>query len=417
MDLKKNLQDIKKIKNVKNIKITEVFKKFFYLFSRFFVDDGPKNVAALTYTTLFAVVPFFTVLYSILSIIPAFQELNTYIQDFLFKNFVPATGEKIQDYLTVFTGQARKLTSVGIGFLVVTAIMMIINIEAAFNDIWRVKEGRKGLQAFLLYWAVITLGPLLLAAGFLVSSFLFSVPFFENDFVAGGKILVLQQLPLILSLITFTVLYWALPNCKVEFKHAFVGGLISAIVFELGKKAFTYFISNFASYELIYGAFAVVPIFLLWIYLTWWLILLGAELVATLGEMKGKDENLDKHPSLQIFLLLDFVWQSFVNGDSISENMIRRYIGNLDRAHWYKLREFLLAKNLILIDDSNNISAGKNYSLIKLADLILSMPWQLPEVELWDDRIKNKKIFALIEQIQQNTKTVANLSLDEALRN
>ena len=132
-----------------------------FLAHRFVTDKAPNSAAALTYTTLFAVVPMMTVMFSMLSLIPAFHGMGESIQTFIFRNFVPSAGEAVETYLKSFTTQARHLTWVGVVFLAVTAFTMLVTIEKAFNEIWRVRQPRRGVGRFLLYWAILSLGPLL----------------------------------------------------------------------------------------------------------------------------------------------------------------------------------------------------------------------------------------------------------------
>ena len=134
-----------------------------YVAARFFDNGGTQTAAALTYTTLFAVVPLMTVTYSLLSAVDAFDGVNDKIQDFVFQNFLPATGMVVQEKLGEFSSQARELTAIGFLFLIVTAFMMLVSVETAFNRIWSVREPRRGMSRFLLYWGIQTLSPLLLA--------------------------------------------------------------------------------------------------------------------------------------------------------------------------------------------------------------------------------------------------------------
>ena len=177
-----------------------------------------------------------------------------------------------------------------------------VTIEKAFNKIWRVEKPRRGLQAFLIYWTVLTLGPLLLGAGIVLSSYLTTMPLLSKlDGVTGGGVATLWKfLPFTFSILAFTMLYWAVPHCKIKFRDAAVGGLAMAFLFEAAKKIFTWFVSSFPSYELIYGAFAAFPLFLMWIYISWMMILLCAHWVAVRGLPSEKYANDSLDPSLQI---------------------------------------------------------------------------------------------------------------------
>lgn len=252
---------------------------------RFALLGHRTHAAALTYTTLFALVPLLTVTYSILSTIPALQESRGDIEQLMLGNLVPASGDALMGYLQDFSTQARKLTTIGILLLMVTAFMMLRSIENSFNQVWLIKEGRKGLSSFLLYWAILSLGPLMLSAGLAVSSYIASLGLWKEDWVPSSGILLLGiVIPYITSFLAFTLIYWAVPNCKVPFKHAAIGGAFVALLFEIGQEIFAEASTFFPSYQLIYGAFAAVPLFLLWLFMSWSVILLGAGIVFLLGK-------------------------------------------------------------------------------------------------------------------------------------
>lgn len=242
------------------------------------------RAAALTYTTLFALVPLMTVLYSVLSLMPSLQEGSGAIEKLLTDNLMPASGDALMGYLQKFSQQAQKLTAVGIVLLMVTAFMMLRAVENAFNQIWQLASGRKGLSSFLLYWAILSLGPLMLSAGFAVSSYIASLGLWKEDWVpTSGTIALALIIPYFFSFLAFTLIYWAVPNCNVSLKHAAIGGALASLLFEIGKEVFSAATTFFPSYQLIYGAFAAVPLFLLWIYVSWMVILFSAEVVHLLG--------------------------------------------------------------------------------------------------------------------------------------
>lgn len=260
-----------------------------------YVRHGHKTYAgSLTYTTLFALVPLLTVLYSALSIVPALQDRSSDIQQLLIGNLMPASGDAIMGYLYQFSQQAKKLTVVGVVFLVITAFMMLRTIEMTFNQIWQLDKNRKGLSSFLLYWAILSLGPFMLSFGLAFSSYVTSLALWREDWVPGfGLQLMVVLLPLLTSFFAFTLLYWAVPNCRIKLKHAAVGGVAVALAFEAGKILFAEATTFFPSYQLIYGAFAAVPLFLLWLFVSWTLILFGAELVYQTGlEQVDEEEEL-----------------------------------------------------------------------------------------------------------------------------
>ena len=260
------------------------FPKLAWLYLRLvvrrFIQDGCQHsAAALTYMTLFAVVPVMTIMYSMFSLVPAFQGLGDQVQDLIFTNFIPSAGEEVQSYIDQFSSQARRLSFVGVAVLVVTCYLMLANIEKVFNRIWATSGRRRGVGSFLLYWAILSLGPVLMGATLAMNTYVLSLRLFVEDGLAQGAFnLVLSYVPLLLTATAFTLLYMTVPNCKVKFLNALTGGVVATLAFELAKRLFGLAIAN-SSYSSIYGAFAALPIFLVWVYLSWMIILAGAEFV------------------------------------------------------------------------------------------------------------------------------------------
>lgn len=257
---------------------------------RFGQDRCSRSAGALAFTSLLSLVPLTAVVFGMLSIFPVFQLWMGAIQDFVYGNFVPASGEVIQKYLEQFSKQAGRLTAFGLLFVVVTAIMMMATIELTFNDIWRVRKPRKLLRRFLTYWTILTLGPILIGVSLSLTSQLFALQIFSNRGVFHGlRGVVLQVLPMAFEMLTFFLLYTLVPNASVKLRHALVGALCAATLFELAKHGFAYYVTNVPTYQTLYGAVAVLPIFQVWIYLSWLVILLGAVVTAQLGD--GRDNR------------------------------------------------------------------------------------------------------------------------------
>lgn len=253
-----------------------------YVLERFRENGGTQTAASLTYTTLFAVVPLMTVTYALLSAVAAFEGVNETIQNFVFDNFLPDTGIVVQEKLAEFSSQARQLTAVGFVFLVVTAYTMLVNIETAFNRVWNVRQPRRGMSRFLLYWGILTLSPLLLGVGFAISSYLFSLPLVSDVDTFGVRERLLRLLPFALSTGAFTVLFASVPNTRVRITDAVTGGVLCMLAFEGAKWGFAKVMQQ-TTVEVIYGTFAAVPLFLIWLYLTWTIVLVGAEVTHALG--------------------------------------------------------------------------------------------------------------------------------------
>ncbi len=283
------------------------------------------HAAALTYTTLFALVPLLTVSYSVLSMIPVLQQGQGDLVEMMLGNLVPASGDALMGHLHQFSLQARQLTLVGIVLLLITAFMMLRTIENSFNQVWQLRQGRKGLSSFLLYWAILSLGPLMLSAGVAVSSYISSLGLWKEDWVPTTGILALSiVVPFILSFLAFTLIYWAVPNCNVPLKHAATGGALVALLFEIGQEIFAEATTFFPSYQLIYGAFAAVPLFLLWLYISWSVILLGAEVVYLQDSELAFDEELNSCDKVMGLNILKLMLNAQGKGEGVSRQEIKK---------------------------------------------------------------------------------------------
>ncbi|MFO6425120.1 virulence factor BrkB family protein [Motilimonas sp. KMU-193] len=251
-------------------------------------EDRVKVTAGyLAYVTLLSLVPMLAVVFAVMSAFPVFQELQVVIEDFVYANFVPAAGEALRENLTGFIANTNKMTAMGVGALMVVALMLISAIDQNLNHIWRVKKKRNLASAFAMYWMVLTLGPVIAGASIAMSSYVVSMNFISDpDLITHGQKM-LALLPLAISTLMFLGVYTLVPNTRVKIRHAIVGAIVAAILFELSKKGFAFYITQFPSYQAIYGALATIPILFVWVYLSWIIVLVGAELTAALGDYPG----------------------------------------------------------------------------------------------------------------------------------
>jgi membrane protein len=350
-----------------------------FLLQRFLADRGANNAAALTYTTLFAVVPMMTVTFSMLSAIPAFQDTGEQIQSFIFRYFVPSAGETLQQYLRDFTTQARQLTWVGVVILAGTAFWMLVTIEKAFNTIWRVRQPRRGVSSFLLYWAILSMGPILLGGGFAISTYIASLSLISGpDALLGVKTL-LKFMPLLFSVAAFTLLYATVPNAQVPIRHALLGGLFAAVLFEVAKMLFGLYVRLFPGYQLIYGAFATVPLFLLWIYVSWLIVLFGAEVVCNLGSSHQWRKRAV--PRLLVVLgVLRVFHERQQSGFKVRLRDVQRQGWMLAEHEWEEVLEFLEQQQLIASTGSGTWVLSRDLGHYTLAQLLSRSPWPLPRL-------------------------------------
>jgi len=253
---------------------------------RFIADDCFKLAASLAYTTLLALVPLVTIGLAVFSTFPAFQNFTVGVNEFVARAMLPSAVEQIvATHLDQFTRSAGRLTAVGIIFLGLTAILLMQTIDAALQRIFAVRRARPWTLRILTYWGVLTLGPLLIGASLSITSYLLRVAPVRGRYI--DPFLLFDVIPFALTAIAFVLLYKVVPNRRIEAKDALIGGLCAALLFEAMKQGFAVYIARFPTYTLIYGAFAAIPIFLLWIYLSWLVVLLGAVLAATLPEWRS----------------------------------------------------------------------------------------------------------------------------------
>jgi membrane protein len=250
---------------------------------RFKEDRCVQFAASLTYTTLLALVPIVTIALTVLSAFPVFTDLMTQLKVFILNNFVPiSAGKIISVYMQQFSQKAAHLTALGIGLLAVTAFVLMLTIDHAFDVIWRVRRKRPLLRRFLIYWAALTLGPLLIGASLSLTSYLVSLPLGLVKGVPAVGMVTLKIVPVALTIFAFALLYRVVPSRPVLPLHALVSGVVAGVAFELMKKVFALYVTHFPTYTLVYGAFASVPLFLIWIYLSWLVVLSGAVITVAL---------------------------------------------------------------------------------------------------------------------------------------
>ena len=253
---------------------------------RFREDHMGLTASSLTFTTSIALVPFFTVALAIFTAFPMFSQLQGAVQVWLVNSLIPDNiSRQVLGYLTQFAKQANNLGVVGLGVLLGTAIALILTIDRTLNGIWRVKRPRPLAQRVLIYWAAITLGPLVLGASLAVTSYVISASRGMVGAMPGGLRIVLDLLQFFLLAGGMAALYRYVPNTYVRWAHAWVGGLFVASGIELAKKVLTLYLSNVPTYSLVYGAFATLPILLVWIYVAWVIVLLGAVIAAYLPSL------------------------------------------------------------------------------------------------------------------------------------
>ena len=352
---------------------------FWLMVQQYRAKSCQKSADSLTYVTLFATVPMMTVTYSMFSIIPAFQDLGDQFQALVFDHFLPNSEQDLGKYLKQFSEQARQLTVFGLLFLLISAYLMLKNIEQNFNAIWGVPRGRRGIANFLLYWAILSLGPLLLGAALAMSTYLASFRLLVGTYDSLGVFeLIFRLTPWVLTWAAFTLLFAAVPNCKVPVRHAMIGGFFTTLGFQGLKTAFGLIVGH-SSFTLVYGAFAALPLFLLWVNLIWTVILGGAVFVHTINahQIGLRDRN---YPDLLASLLI--LWRCYrasAVGEAVPERELMHQ--GLAAEQWERIRTALVNHRVLGTNYQGDYLLSQNLKLLSLQRLadILNLPRQLPQ--------------------------------------
>ncbi|WP_322043158.1 YihY family inner membrane protein [Paraburkholderia sp. J67] len=273
-------------------------------------DRIPQVAGSLTFTTMLAIVPLATVAFALFTAFPIFSSFQNSLQGFLAEHLMPAQiNSQIFLYLNQFASKAKGLTTMGMIVLFVTSVMTMMTVESAFNVIWRVRKARPFAQRVLVYWAILTLGPILIGVSLSISSYLFTrslaIATEQHVSMLFDWMLIGASLPL--TALAFTMLYVYLPNCRVEWRDAVIGGIAAAIAFELAKRGFGYYVRRIPTYTAVYGAFAAAPMFLLWMYLSWFITLVGAMITSALPEIRTGRFNRPRFPGSDLLDALELL--------------------------------------------------------------------------------------------------------------
>jgi len=380
-----------------------------HVWTHFQDDRCFEEAASLSYTSLLAMVPLLAVAFGIISAFPVFHQWSSSLQSFIFKNFLPDTGEQIVPYIDTFLASASSLTLPGTVTLILTALLLMVRIEVALNRIWRVDRNRSLTNRIVMYWSVLTLGPILIAAAVALSAQkLFGASGYLGELSPGMHSFGI----FLLSWLLFTLFFVVVPNRPVRIRHAVVGAFLSTLLFTLAKLAFVAYVSN-ANYRVIYGALATIPIFLFWLYLVWIVVLLGASLAASLTTFSDYSRYQSEWPErweFQLALrLLGHLADAQARGDSVSreqlldhekqagELQILRLLGQLRDSQVVTRDE---DGNWLLLRDLDTLSLGDLYRLgdyyLPLADVE-----ELPKHSDWD-----RRYIAALDQMRRQSEAI-----------
>lgn len=388
----------------------DTLRRFLKEVVRQFIDNETSlSASSLAYTTLLSIVPFMTVMVTFIAAFPQFGDISAQIQDFIFSNFIPSSGDVVQEYINGFVSKSRIKFSMSL-FVFVTSIMMMYTMEKALNRIWDAKPSGNLVKKIIMYWTVLTLGPLLVGGGLILTSYMFSY-----SGLAGIKVYLLKFLPVFASTIGFFLVYLIVPNRKVSWKSAMIGALVAAILFEIAKRGFAWYVTTFPGITEVYGTLATVPIFLIWVFLSWNIILLGGTIAATLETSRWRGHVQDysgNHRFLVIVDILYQLWNASKKGTTITLTQIFNKLESVPDDELHEQLDWLEDNNIIqvnqdgdyvLLRDLDSISIGRLYTMGRF-----SLPLKTnSNFKFFEPFIKN--IWSkIIPDMKQSVKSVFN---------
>jgi len=285
------------IKNSHYLQITVHY--FLFFIGRISKEQLHITAGYLSYVTLMSLVPLIVVMISVMTAFPIFADIKDLIENFVYQNFLPATGDAVKEHITGFVENASKMSAVAISFLFLFALLLISAIDRTLNKLWRVNKKRRMITAFSMYWMVLTLGPVLVGSSIAATSYIVSLMSLGDYDLFGLTNILLRALPIFASIGAFLILYLVVPNKVVPIKFAILGATLAAILFEVAKKGFALYVTQLPSYQAIYGALAGIPILFLWVYLSWLVVLFGALFTVCLEDFSKAPSNTHSVEDLQ----------------------------------------------------------------------------------------------------------------------
>jgi membrane protein len=381
--MKKSINEMQK-SSFNHIKFGLIKAFYFcrFLLRHFHDLRGMQTASSLAYETLFSIVPLVTIMFGLFVKISVLHEFSGIMQDFLFNNFVPEFDLSIQKYIGEFSAKASELTITGIMVLVLIALMLMATIDNAFNRIWLVENKRSLVGRLLMYWAVLTMGPLLIGVSLACTSYVLSLPVvIDVEASLDLQSRLFSGLPFFTTTIAFTLLYVLVPNCDVSKKHAFLGGFICAVLFEFANHAFGIYVKEMPSYENIYGAIAIVPLFLIWIYISWIIVLFGAHITFCLSSFRMEDEIENQSKKGWTFIdalqVLRHLVEAQKDGHALSMSQLKKGLVSLP---YYQINDLLelLKKHKWVNENDGSWLLSKDLGKVFLFDLHKILPVRLP---------------------------------------
>ena len=275
------------------IRVKKIIRSYLpYLLRRFHEDRILYYSGYLSYVTLLSMVPLLAVIFSLLSIFPFFEKLKEEVEEFVFRNFVPELGDVLQEQILSFVDNATRMTPFGLIVLLIVALLLLSSIDHTLNQIWRVGKNRGIILSYSIYIVVLISSPVLLGTGLAANSYLVSLGGIEEGSDFSAIKLILSSIHFLGSFLILLLLYIVVPHTKVHFWSAVFGALIATLLFELSKSVFALYFIHFPVYQAIYGALAVIPLLFVWVFISWVVVLVGAQISASLDGFLEENKKI-----------------------------------------------------------------------------------------------------------------------------
>lgn len=387
-----------------------------YVARRFSRDSCPSVASALSYTSLLALVPLMAIGLAMFAAFPGFADMRDQMIRVVLENTAPGVAVMIEDHLQSFIRNAGETTGAGVVGLAVTAILLINTIQTAFDRIW---GGGRGftLRRFPVYWLLITAGPIVFGVAFGLSGYAFAMARSTGYSGVSDALRILSYImPFVLEAAGFTLFYWLIPTKPVRWMDAASGAVIAAILFEVLKRGFGFYLSFLGSYQTLYGALATLPIFLIWMYLAWLTVLFGAEVAAAMPEWRSGRRDPDDRPrrgdvlglALGVLAVLRAAQSAPVGGEKFDS--VAKALG-AESGKLTQVMEALRGARFIVRSDANRWVLARDLSAVTMADLVGAL-----QLSLGDATDAPPQTQALMTGLAQAERGLLNRPVEEALK-
>ena len=346
-----------------------------------FSEDGCiVSAAALTFTTIIAIVPFFAIVYRILSLMPEFSHVGHAITGFIFDTFVPSSSDVVLEKVREFSAKANELTFLGVAIVAISTMFMLSTMEDAFNRIWRVSNKRSGISRWIFYWGILAFGVPMIGVAFTSSTYGLGIDHIDSLQATPVMEWLRELISPIAMATTFTLIYYAVPSIHVRLIHAFAGGLVTTTLLVIAQMFFSWLVP-FLQGEVIYGVFAALPLFAIGLYIIWVVVIIGALVARTLSLTYLESKSDGVPLVIKGVKVLRLLHDAHVEGNSIVDDAILRQVP-MTRSERNRVFEALQEGKWMQSSQKKTWTLGRSLQSTSLWDLLMLLPEDIRESKL-----------------------------------